>query len=222
MTAFRAIVAQDVAIGFRSGGGALLAAIFFALVVLLFALAAGPEPARLAAIASPVLWTGALLSTLITAERIWQADQEDGALDVLVETSDVLEVAFLAKALAHWLTTAAPLILLSPAMALMLNLPGDAYGPLIATLGLGTPGLSLTAALVGATTVSLRRAGALVTILAAPLFTPILVFGVGAAEAGAAGSPAYPSSLMFLGVSVLLALIVAPVGGAAAIRANIA
>ncbi len=222
MTAFLAIVSQDVAIGFRSGGGALLAAVFFALVVLLFALAAGPEPERLAAIASPVVWTGALLSTLITAERIWQADQEDGALDVLAETAELLETAFLAKALAHWLTTAAPLLLLSPAMALMLNQPAAATGPLLLSLAIGTPGLSLIAALVGATTVSLRRAGALVTILAAPLFIPILIFGVGAAAAGAAGSPAFPSSLMFLGASALLALIVAPFGGAAAIRANLA
>ncbi len=221
MSGFCAILMRDVSLGFRAGGGALLGAMFFTLTILIFALAAGPDLALLGRIATPILWTAALLSTLVSLDRVFQADFEDGSLDLLVEAADPFEIAFLAKAFAHWLTAAAPLIVLSPVLGVMLGLSPAGYWPLIGSLLIGTPALSLIGSLAAALTVSLRRASVLTTLLAAPLFTPIIIFGVGAAKAGAAADPAFAPSLMFLAAAGLFSLIVAPFAGAAAIRANL-
>ncbi len=216
-----AVIGRDITLAFRAGGGALLACIFFSLMILLFALAVGPEKTLLATIAAPILWTAALLSTLVSFDRIFQSDFEDGSLDTLVETLDPLETVVLAKAVAHWLTTCLPLIVLTPVLGLMTHLPGPAFAPLLLSLAIGTPALSLIGSLASALTVALRRASLLVTILSAPLFTPVLIFGVGAADAGARGDPNYLSALMLLGAVSLVSLIIAPLAGAAAIRANL-
>lgn len=221
MSAFTAIVARDVALGFKAGGGAMQTAMFFALVALIFALAAGPEPQLLSRLAAPVLWTGALLSALVSTDRIFQADYEDGSLDVLVETTDSLELRVLAKALAHWLSACLPLVVATPVFGILLNLPASGYGPLLASLLVGTPALSLIGALAAALTLTLRRASVLVSILAAPLFAPALIFGVGAAEAGATGSPGFLPALLFLAAASIFSLIFAPLAGAAAIRFNL-
>lgn len=221
MSGFWAIFKRDVALGFRAGGGAALGMAFFALTILIFALAIGPEPILLGRIAAPVLWTASLLSALVSLDRIFQADYEDGSLDLIVETADPVELAFLAKAFAHWVTASAPLIALTPVLGLMLALDGDGFSPLIISLAIGTPALSLIGALAAALTVCLRRANVLTTLLATPLFTPIIIFGVGAASAGATGDPAFTPSLLFLGAASLFSLIVAPFAGAAAIRANL-
>jgi len=221
MTAFLAIISRDVALGFRAGGGALLAAMFFALMILMFALAVGPDKALLSVVAAPILWAAALLAALVSFDRIFQADYEDGTLDTLVETADMLEMRVLAKALAHWIATCLPLIVLTPLLALMLNLPGGGFGPLIVSLLIGTPALSLIGALTAALTVTLRRANILVTVLAAPLFTPILIFGVAAAKTTTFADAAFTPAILLLSASALFSLIVAPLGGAAAIRANL-
>ncbi|MBI1366407.1 MAG: heme exporter protein CcmB [Alphaproteobacteria bacterium] len=220
MKTFLAIILRDVTLGFRAGGGATQAAMFFALVSLVFALAIGPEPARLSALAAPILWAGALLSALVSLDRIFQSDYEDGTLDVLVETADLLELRVLAKAAAHWLSSLLPLIVAVPLFALLLNLPVEGYWPLLASLLVGTPALSLIGALAAALTLALRRASILVSILAAPLYAPALIFGVGAAEAGAAGAPSFVPTLLLVAASSLFALVFAPLAGAAAIRFN--
>lgn len=222
MNVFLALVDRDVRIAYRAGGGALLGALFFALVVVVFAFAIGADRKVLAGLAAPVLWSGALLATLVSLDRLFQADAEDGALDVMVETSDSLALAFLAKAAAHWLCSSAPLLLATPALALLLSLPSGALGPLLLSLLIGTPGLSLIGALCAALTLSLKRAGVLAALLAAPLFTPLLIFGVGAAKAGAAGDGAASAVFMLLGAATLFSLAVAPLAGAAAIRSNLA
>ncbi|MBB5518521.1 heme exporter protein CcmB [Amphiplicatus metriothermophilus] len=220
MSGLVAIVARDVVLALRAGGGAVQAALFFALAVLVFALAVGPDLDTLAELAAPVLWTAALLSTLVSLDRIFQADFEDGSLDVMIETADLLELVVLAKAVAHWLTSALPLIIAAPVLALLLNLPQEGYGPLLLSLAIGTPALSLIGALGAALTLGMRRAGALVSILVGPLYAPTLIFGVGAAKAGLEGAPSYGPSLLLLGAVTLFAAALAPLAGAAAIRFN--
>lgn len=216
-----ALIRRDVTLALRAGGGASLGVAFFALVALVFAFAVGAERDTIARLAAPVLWSAALLATLVSLDRIFHADAEDGALDILVETSDSLALAVIAKAAAHWLTAALPLILAAPILALLLNLPREGYGPLLASLAIGTPGLSLISALAAALTLSLKRSGVLAAVLAMPLFAPILIFGAGAAEAGLSGAPSFPAILMLEGAATLFAFIVAPLAGAAAIRFNL-
>ena len=217
---FFALVARDVSLAFRAGGGAAQTVVFFALLVLIFALAVGPERDLLARIAAPILWTGALLATLVSLDRVFQADYEDGSLDVILETSDLLEISVLAKALAHWLTACLPLIVAAPLLGVLLNLPGEAFQPLIVSLLAGTPALSLIGSVAAALALSLRRASILVSLLAAPLFAPTLIFGLATANAGAVGAASVAPSLMLLAAATLFSLIVSPLAAAAAIRFN--
>jgi len=220
MSAFAAIVLRDLRLAFRAGGGAVQAVMFFALTIIIFALASGPDRARLAAMAIPALWTGATLAAMLSFDRLFQDDHEDGALDAIIETADPLAVAVIAKALAHWLSTMLPLIAATPLLALLLSLPADAVGPIVLSLLAGTPGLSLLGALASALTLSLRRASVLMTILTAPLLTPVIIFGVAAANAGAEGDPRFGPSLMILAAFSLFACVFAPLAAAAAIRFN--
>jgi len=220
MSAFAAIVARDLRLAFRAGGGAVQAVMFFALTIIIFALAAGPDRARLAALAVPAIWTGALLAAMLSFDRLFQEDQEDGALDALLETADPLALTVIAKAVAHWLSTLLPLIAASPLLALLLNLPGEAFGPLVLSLAAGTPALSLLGALASAITLSLKRASVLMTILTAPLLTPVVIFGVAAANSGADGDPRFGPTLMILAAFSLFACVFAPLAAAAAIRFN--
>lgn len=221
MSALMAIAGRDVALAFRAGGGALHAVIFFALAALVFAIAIGPDPTTLKDLAAPVLWAIALLSTLVSLDRMFQSDFEDGSLDAMVETADVLELSVLAKAIAHWLSSGFPVILAAPAVALLLNLPADGYLPLLISLVVGTPALSLLGAIGAAVAMGLRRASVLVAILSAPLYAPALIFGVGAAQAGAIDSPQFLPSVLFLAAITLFAALLGPIAGAAAIRLNL-
>lgn len=220
MSAPGAIIARDLTLAFRAGGGGVNAIIFFALTIVIFALATGPDRLRLAAMAVPILWTAATLAAMLSFDRIFQGDFEDGALDALLEAVDSAALVALAKAAAHWLSTMLPLIVATPVMALLLGLPAEAYGPLAASMLVGTPALSLLGVLASALALSLRRASLLMTILTAPLLTPAVIFGVGAANAGASGDPAFGPALMILGAVSLFACVFAPLAAAAAIRFN--
>lgn len=218
--ALGAIVARDVALAFRSGGGAAEAVVFYALVIVLFVLGIGPEPTVLARVAAPVLWTAALLASLLSLDRMFQADFEDGSLEMLVQRTPTLPLLVLAKALAHWLTTCAPLILATPVLGIVAGLAPDAVGPLMASLMVGTPALSLTGAIGAALTFPLRRASVLLTILIGPLFAPVVIFGVGAATADLSGPAGGGAPLLLLGAATLSTLLIAPLAGGAAIRFN--
>lgn len=220
MRGIRAIVARDLKLAFRAGGGAAQAVMFFALTVVIFALASGPDRAQLAKIAAPALWTAASLAAMLSFDRLFQDDHEDGSLDVLRETADPLATTVMAKALAHWLSTLLPLVAAAPILALLLNLPGEAYAPLALSLLLGTPALSMLGALASALTLALRRASILMVILTVPLMTPVVIFGVGASQAGAASDPQYAPALMILAAISLFACVFAPLAAAAAIRFN--
>lgn len=221
MTALFAIFARDVRLSFRAGGGALQSVVFFALAALVFALAVGPDPGALARLAAPVLWAAALLAALLSLDRMFEGDFEDGTLDAIVETADRLELAVLAKALAHWASSSLPVILAAPVVATLLNLPPAGYAPLVLSLLLGTPAFSLLGAIGAAVAVGLRRAAILVAILSAPLYAPTLIFGAGAAAAALEGGPEALPSFLFLAAASLAAAVIGPIAAAAAIRFNL-
>ncbi|MEM1396729.1 MAG: heme exporter protein CcmB [Pseudomonadota bacterium] len=221
---FLAIVSRDIRLAFKSGGGSAQAVIFFGLIIVLFVLSLGPEPALLARTAAPIVWTGVLLSSLLSLDRMFQADFEDGSLDILVQRTPTLSLLVLAKALSHWVTTAAPLIVAAPVMAILAGAPEAGLMPLLVSLLAGTPALSLTGAIAAALTFPMRRANVLITILIGPLFAPVIIFGSSAANSAsfAGGDQGLINpAVLFLGAATLFTLLIAPLAGAAAIRFNI-
>jgi heme exporter protein B len=212
-----ALLARDLRLARRAPQDALTIVVFFVLAAILFPFGIGPEPALLARVAAGVIWVTALLATLLGLERLFRADHEDGSLDLVVLSPAPLELLVLAKCAAHWLVTGLPLIVVSPLLAAMLNLPAAALPTLIASLALGTPALSLVGAIGAALTLGARRGGALLPLLVLPLFIPILIFAVAAVEAGAGGLAARPH-LLLLGALLAFALPVAAFAASAALR----
>jgi heme exporter protein B len=215
-----AVVARELRLALRSGGGAGLGLAFFLIVVLLAPFGVGPERATLAAIAPGILWIGALLACQLSLDRLFQADAEDGTLDVLALAPAPLEALAALKALAHWLTTGLPLVLAAPLLGVTLGLPGAAYPWLVASLATGTPALSFLGAIGAAVTMGLRRGGLLLSVLVLPLYLPTLIFGARAVADAAAGRDPWPAFLLLAGVS-LGALAAAPFAAAAALRVNL-
>jgi heme exporter protein B len=190
---------------------------FFVLTVILFPFGVGPEPELLARIAAGILWVTALLAALLSLERLFQADWEDGSLEALALMPLALEAQVLAKCLAHWLVTGLPLAIVAPALALLLQLDSAGYPVLVASLLLGTPTLSLIGAVGASLSLGARRGGVLLSLLVLPLYIPILIFGVAGIEAAIAGLGARPH-LLLLGALLSAALPLAPVAAAAALR----
>lgn len=217
MSGFLQIVARDLRLAYRARGEALLAVSFFLLVAALFPLALGPEPRLLARIAPGILWVAALLAALLSLDRIFLADREDGSLDLLHLAPLPLEAVVLAKLLAHWLTSGLPLVLAGPAIALIYGLPGGVYPVLLAALLLGTPALSAVGAVGAALTLGARRGGILLPLLVLPLYIPVLIFGATAIDASLAGLSPRPQ-LLLLAAFALASLPLAAFAGAAALR----
>ena len=220
MPHFLLLVARDVRLASRQGGASGLVVIFFVLSVTLFPLGVGPDTEILTRIASGVIWVSALLASMISLDRLFQADFEDGSLDLIALSPLPLEMTVLAKSLAHWLTTGLPLIVVSPVLAILLSLDGSGYLALVAAMILGTPTLSLVGGIGAALTVGLRRGGVLLSLLVLPLYIPILIFGVGAVEGAINGLGARPHLLILAGL-FLGAVVLAPVASAAALRLNL-
>jgi heme exporter protein B len=217
MTGFAALVARDLRLALRQGSDAALVLIFYLLAVLLFPFGVGPEPNILARIAAGVLWVTALLAALLSLERLFAAEQEDGSLDQLALLPLPLGLVVLAKVLAHWLLAGLPLTLLAPVLAVALGMDPAAYPVLVAALALGTPSLSLIGALGAALALGARRAGALLALLVLPLYIPVLIFGTAAVDAALAGFAVGPH-LAILGALLLAALPLCPWATAAALR----
>lgn len=215
-----ALLVRDVRLAVRAGGGFGLGLAFFLLVAVIVPLGVGPRAALLAEIAPGILWVGALLSCLLTLDRIFALDFEDGSLEWLATAPLPLEGVVAAKALAHWLVTGAPLVLAAPVLAVLLNLPAAGYGWLLVSLGIGTPALSVIGAFGAALTVGLKRGGLLMSLLVVPMYLPTLIFGAEVLRRGAAGlDVAVP--LAFLAAITAGALAVLPFAAAAAIRINL-
>lgn len=213
-----AIFARDLRLSLRQGGGAAAALSFILAVMVMVPLAIGPDQALLRRLAPGIMWLTLLLAVLLTADRIFQQDYEDGSIDALISSPLPLEFIACCKAIAHWLGVGLPLALCAPVLALMLNIAEASIPVLMAAMLLGSLSLSLLASIGGALTAGLRRGGLIVNLLILPLYVPVLVFGVSASLAETTPAGATSSLLVLLAVACL-SLAVQPWAAAAALRA---
>lgn len=215
-----ALLIRDMRLAMRAGGGFGLGLAFFLLVAVLVPLGVGPESSTLAKIAPGILWVGALLACLLSLDRLFALDFEDGSLDLLVTAPIPLEGVVAIKALAHWTVTGLPLTLVAPVLGVLLNLPAPGFFWLVVSLALGTPALSVIGAFGAALTVGLKRGGLLLSLLVLPLYVPTLIFGAEAVKRGAeAIDPTTPLALL-AGITAGAAALL-PFAAAAAIRINL-
>ena len=214
------LLARDLKLAVRAGGGFGLALAFFLMVTVLVPFGVGPASATLGTIAPGILWVGALLACLLSLDRIFATDFEDGSLDLLATAPLPLEALTLTKAAAHWLTTGLPLTLVAPGLGVLLHLPDGAYGALVVSLLLGTPALSMIGAFGAALTVGMKRGGLLLSLLVLPLYIPTLIFGADAVRRAAEGQGT-TTPLMLLALITLGSLAILPFAGAAALRMNL-
>lgn len=223
MSAFWGLIRREVRLAVRVGGGGGMAVFFFLLTISVVPLGIGPDLNLLSRIAPGMLWVALLLSNLLTLDRLFQADQEDGSLDLLLLGPLPLELAVLAKAIAHWLTTGVPLLLAAPVLGLLLNLPIEGFLPLMGAMLVGSPALSLLGAIGAALSIGVKRGGLLISLLVLPLYLPVLIFGVSAVRGALVATPGDfgERSLLFLGAVTLVSLVLGPIGGAMALRAAV-
>jgi heme exporter protein B len=217
MAAFIAVFRRDLRLALRQGGDTGLLLGFFVLAVVLFPLGVGPEPAVLQRVGAGIVWVAALLAALLSLDRLFQADYQDGGLDLLALSGLPLELTVVAKCAAHWVASGLPLTVISPVLAFVVALEPDAIPVLVLSLLIGTPALSLLGGVGAALSLGARRQGALLSLLILPLYVPPLVFGAGAVEATATGSGAR-AHLLILGALSLAALALCPWATAAALR----
>jgi heme exporter protein B len=216
----KALLLRDIRLAVRAGGGFGLGLAFFLIVVVLVPFGVGPDSRLLAVIAPGILWLGALLSCLLSLDRIFALDWEDGSLDLLATAPLPMEGLVSLKALAHWLTTGVPLVLATPLFALLLSLPVPGYGPLMLSLALGTPALSVIGTFGAALTVGLKRGGLLLSLLVLPLYVPTLIFGAEVARRGAEGLDYTVPLAMLAGITFgVIALL--PFASAAVLKVNL-
>lgn len=212
-----ALLIRDLRLATRAGGGFGLGLAFFLLVAVLVPLGVGPEGGTLARIAPGILWVGALLSCLLSLDRLFALDFEDGSLDLLATAPLPLEGAVAAKALAHWLVTGLPLAAAAPVLGVLLNLSGEGMLWLVVSLLLGTPALSVIGAFGAALTVGIKRGGLLLSLLVLPLYVPTLIFGAEVARRGGAGL-AVETPLLLLAAITAGSVALLPMAAAAALR----
>ncbi len=217
MAPFLGLFRRDLRLSLRQGGEIGLVLGFFVLAVLLFPFGVGPEPQLLGRIAAGIIWVAALLAAVLSLDRLFATDYADGGLDLIALSPAPLELSVLAKTAAHWVTTGLPLTLISPILAVFVNLDPAAIPVLVLGLLIGTPALSLLGAIAAALTLGARRPGVLVALLVLPLYLPPLIFATGAVEAALTGAAAR-AHLLLLGAVTLAALPLAPLAAAAALR----
>ncbi|MFT5743760.1 MAG: heme exporter protein B [Paracoccaceae bacterium] len=215
-----ALLARDLRLAVRAGGGFGLGLAFFLIVIVLIPFGVGPEASVLTRIAPGVLWVAALLAALLSLDRIFALDHEDGSLPLLATSPLPLEGVALTKGVAHWLTTGLPLTLAAPALGFLLNLAPAAYPYLLASLALGTPALSMIGTFGAALTVGIRRGGLLLSLLVLPLYVPTLIFGAEAVRLGSDGLSATVPLAMLSGIT-LFSYALLPFATAAALRINL-
>jgi heme exporter protein B len=216
--AFLALVARDLRLAARVGGSGGLGLVFFLMILTLVPFALGPDLNLLSRIGPAVLWLAAVLATLIGLDRLFQADEEDGSLDLLRAAPAPLELLVLAKVVAHWLTTGLPLALATPLFGLLVAQTPEAMGATAATLLAGTPALSFIGAIGAALTASIRRGGLILAVLVLPLMIPTLIFGVSAANAGTGGTIPFATPFLVLTALSLIAAVVGTFASATAVR----
>lgn len=220
MNPFAAALGREIRLAIREPGEAATAVMFFVLATILFPFGVGPEANLLARIAAGVLWVAALLAAMLSLERLFLGDYEDGSFEVLALSPLALSLVVAAKMLAHWLTTCIPLIVASPLLAALLDLGTGGYAALVAAMALGTPAVSLIGGLGAALTLGARRGGVLLSVLVLPLLVPVLIFGAAAVDAAIAGLP-IRQHLMVLAAMSLAASVLCPWAAAAAVRQSL-
>ncbi|WP_181705102.1 heme exporter protein CcmB [Chthonobacter rhizosphaerae] len=221
MTSYTALFVRELRLAVRVGGGALMGVLFFLIVVSVIPFAFGPDLNLLSRLGPAVLWLGALLSTLLGLDRLYEADRDDGALDLIVGSGRSLELIALVKALAHWTATGLPLVIAAPLFSLFLAMPPATIGSTMLTLLVGTPALTFLGSIGAGLTVSLRRGGLLVPILILPFCIPVLIFGVSASTAVAFDPAGFHTPFYLLCAVSLLAAVTGPVAAAAALRGGL-
>lgn len=215
-----ALLTRDLRLAVRAGGGFGLGLAFFLIVTVLVPLGVGPETGLLSKIAPGILWIGALLACLLSLDRIFALDFEDGSIDLLATAPLPMEGIVTVKALAHWLTTGLPLVLAAPALGVLLSLPQGGYVWVVVSLAVGTPALSVIGTFGAALTVGLKRGGLLMSLLVLPLYVPTLVFGAEVARRGGEGLTVQTPLLMLAGIS-FGAVALLPFASAAVLRINL-
>jgi heme exporter protein B len=215
---FALLVRRDLTLAFRDGGAIGTALGFYLIVVTMLPLGLGPDLKLLSRIAPGMLWIALLLAALLSLSRLFEADDEDGSLDALAAGPLPLEAVVAAKALAHWLSTGIPLTLLTPLLGLLLNLDLSSYGPLMATMLIGTPAISFLGAAGAALTLKARKGGLLVALLVLPLYIPTLIFGISAVSAITLDTGGFRSANLILAAITLGSLVIGPWAAATAIR----
>jgi heme exporter protein B len=216
--ALAALLVRDMRLGVRLGGGAMIGVLFFLSVVVLVPFAIGPDLALLSRIGPATLWLGALLANLLGLDRLLATDHEDGSLDLILMARMPLELAVATKALAHWITTALPLVVAAPLLGILLNLDARATGTVALTLLAGTPALTFIGLIGAALTVALRRGGLLLAVLVLPLSIPVLIFGVAAANAVIIGPAPFGPPFGILCALSVMSMVVGPFAAAVALR----
>ena len=217
---FAAIIRRDVMIAIRNRADAANSVVFYVIVFTLFPLAIGQDPTQLQALAPGVIWIAALLATLLGLEGLFRSDFDDGSLEQLVLTTGPVALLILGKILAHWCVTGLPLLLVTPLLAPMMQLTGLSTAVLLLTLIIGTPILSLVGGVGTALTVGTRRGGVLLSLIVLPLYVPVLVFGSSAVQNAGLGLP-IAGQIYLLSAMAVLALCLAPIAAAAAIKISL-
>ena len=215
--AFQAVIKRDIRLAIRQPSEIAQPVVFFIIVVSVFPFGVGSNPDQLTAIGPGIVWVGALLATLLALDSLFRSDFDDGSLEQLILSEHPLSVLILGKILVHWFVTGLPLIIVTPLLGILLGLDKSTLVVLIGSLLLGTPTLSLVGAIGSALTISIRRAGLLVTLLVLPLYIPVLIFGAGAASAAQSGLPT-AGHLYMLGAIAMGAIALAPIATSAALR----
>ncbi len=211
---------RDFRLSWRRRGDIAQPLLFAIIVITLFTLATSAEPQKLAELSPGIIWVAILLSSLLTLDAIYRSDFEDGSLEQMLLSPAPLALLISARILVHWLSAVLPLVLLTPLFAQMLFLPAELLSPLLLSLFIGTPLISLCGAVIAALTVGIRHSGMLLALLALPLYVPILVMGAGAVVAASQGL-AWLGALSLLGAGLAMAMVLAPLAAAAAIKISL-
>jgi len=220
VNAFKLIVEKDIRLALTQGGSTMWVIMFYLLTITLFPLAVGPDPEILSRIASGVIWVAVLLAVLLSLDRLFKPDFEDGTLELLALAPIRMELVVIAKVLAHWVTTGLPLSIMAPIMGVLLSMDPNGYPALVVAMMLGTAVLSLIGAIGAALTLGIRRGGFLLSLLVLPFFVPALIFGVMAVDSTISGTMARPNFMILLAL-FLVSTALAPLATSAALKINL-
>lgn len=220
LQAFITILQRDLILAIRHRAELMNPVLFFVLVVVLFPLGVGAEISILSKIAPGIIWIAALLSALLSLDRIFRSDMEDGSLEQMLISAQPMSLLILAKIIAHWMITGLPVVLVGPLLALFLGMPSEAIATLFISLLVGTPILSAIGAVGVALTVGLRRGGVILSLLVLPLYVPVLIFASQAVDAAAAGFPTV-APIAMLGALLLLSFSLTPWAASSALKMSV-